>query len=254
MEEFFVGLAILFAIWIICEILWFIVQFVLAGVIFLWDVLLLPFFVYFTPAVLIILALIAIYWGTWIASKNYFLSLKANIVSHGFAGKLTRKYIISVLTLFLVSMCLSLAIYSALFIRPYGEKFVSYVDEHYKSIQFPAFTIHSLFGNSWVNPSFLINKTTLEKNEAISKKNIEPEKSQSLKILYVNTEQMKLRSGAGAKYGELGRVFMGDTLVATETAVSTDGGNWVKVKTGNLEGWLNRKYLSATQPVISNSK
>jgi Bacterial SH3 domain len=68
--------------------------------------------------------------------------------------------------------------------------------------------------------------------------------------LYVNTKQMKLRGGPGVQYGDLGRISFGDAVVATETAASTDGGNWVKVKTGNLEGWLNRKFLSATQPVL----
>jgi hypothetical protein len=70
--------------------------------------------------------------------------------------------------------------------------------------------------------------------------------------LYVNTQQMILRAGAGANYGELGRVFLGDAVIATETAVSADGGNWVKVKTGNLEGWLNRKLLSISQPALNN--
>lgn len=229
----------LFVVMLVCEILWLIAQWIWAFVILFWDALLLPFFFYFTPAVLIILALTAIYWGVWIASKNYFLSLKANIVSDGFAGALTRKYIISVLTLFLVSMCLSLAIHSALFIYPQGKKFVTYVDNHYQSIKFPAFTIHFLFG--------IFGKDKIEALPTIHQTTPINETSETL---YVNTQQMKLRSGAGAEYGELGRVFMGDTLVATETALSTDGGNWVKVKTGNLEGWLNRQYLSTTQPVI----
>lgn len=69
-------------------------------------------------------------------------------------------------------------------------------------------------------------------------------------MLYVNTQQMKLREGPGVQYGDLGRISYGDAVVATETVISADGGNWVKVKTGNLEGWLNRKFLSATQPVL----
>jgi hypothetical protein len=77
---------------------------------------------------------------------------------------------------------------------------------------------------------------------------------QELETLYVNTQQMKLRAGSDTKYDELGRVFYGDAVVAIETEVSTDGGNWVKVKTGNLEGWLNRKFLSATQPANQKSE
>jgi hypothetical protein len=61
--------------------------------------------------------------------------------------------------------------------------------------------------------------------------------------LYVDTQQMILRAGAGKDYSDFGRVYQGDTVMVIESAMSKDGGNWVKVKTGNLEGWLNKKYL-----------
>jgi hypothetical protein len=63
---------------------------------------------------------------------------------------------------------------------------------------------------------------------------------------------MILRAGAGAEYGEISKIPYGDAVIATETAVSADGGNWVKVKTGNLEGWLNKKLLSISQPALNN--
>lgn len=71
---------------------------------------------------------------------------------------------------------------------------------------------------------------------------------QAPESLYVNTEQMKLRDGPGSSFHEIGRVSYGNTVTAVGSITSSDGGNWVKVKVDNMEGWLNKKYLSNTQP------
>lgn len=71
---------------------------------------------------------------------------------------------------------------------------------------------------------------------------------------YVNTQQIKIRAGAGIQYRVLGKISYGEAVVATETAVSTDGGNWAKVKVGNFEGWINKKYLTTTPITVSQPK
>lgn len=72
-----------------------------------------------------------------------------------------------------------------------------------------------------------------------------PQKTyQAPETLYVNTQQMKLRSGPGVQNSEIGRVSFGDAVVVTEYTTNADGGSWVKVTTESLSGWLNKKYLS----------
>ena len=84
---------------------------------------------------------------------------------------------------------------------------------------------------------------------------VEPNNTQQQEpeTLYVNTQTLILREGPGKEYNELDKIFYGDAVIATETSVSRDGGNWVKVKSGNFEGWLNKKYLSVTQLALLRS-
>jgi hypothetical protein len=104
-----------------------------------------PFFVYLTPAVFISIAVAAIFFGSWIAVQNYFVSLKTNVNPAGLSGSFTRSYFISMLTLFLAVIYLALAISSSLLIYNSGELFVVHVVEYYGAITFPAFRIHFPF-------------------------------------------------------------------------------------------------------------
>jgi hypothetical protein len=136
-------IVIFIAIWVIAAVVW-IIQWIIAGLVWVWQVFLMPFFVYFTPAVLISVVVAAIFWGSWIAVQNYFVSVKNNVNPAGL-GRFTRYYIISMLTLFIAVIYLLLAIESSLLIYHSGELFVDHVVEYYEAITFPAFRIHFPF-------------------------------------------------------------------------------------------------------------
>ena len=131
-------------VWVIPLVIW-IIKWIVAGIIWVWQVLLMPFLVYFTPAIIILVISAAIFFGGWIAVQNYFASLKIHINPAGSLEKLIKYYIISVLTLFLVTLYLSLAISSLWLSYQPGQQFVFYVANYYKSITFPAFQIDFLF-------------------------------------------------------------------------------------------------------------
>lgn len=137
-------LGIIIAIWVLAVIVW-IVQWIAAGVVWSWQVLFIPFFAYLTPAVFVTCVIVSIYWGSWVAARNYFLSLRANINSHGLTGKFTRNYIITILTMFLILIYLLISVPATVAIYGAGQLFVSHVIDHYQSIRFPAFLIRFPF-------------------------------------------------------------------------------------------------------------
>ena len=137
-------LAIIIAAWVLAVIVW-VVQWAAACVFWGWQVILLPFIIYFSPAIIIIVAVIAVYKGSWVAAQNYFVSLRLNVNSDSFLGNFTKYYIISMLTIFLVTMYLAFAIWSTSLIYKPGELFVYHVKDYYEVIVFPAFRIHFPF-------------------------------------------------------------------------------------------------------------
>jgi len=132
------------AVWVLAAVFW-VILWIAAAVFWFWQVFLMPFFLYFTPAVFTLIVVAAIFWGSWIAIQNYFLSLKTNINPAGLSEKLTRYYIISTLTLFLAIIYLSLILSSFVLIYPPSKQFVVHVVDHYESITFPAFRIYFPF-------------------------------------------------------------------------------------------------------------
>jgi len=140
-------LIIIIAVWVVAAVVW-IVQWIAAGAVWFWQVFLMPFFVYFTPAVLMLIVTVAIFWGSMIAVKNYFASLTNNVNPAGSLENVLRYYIISMLTLFLAIIYLSLFILSLWLSYEPGQQFVDHVIEYYESIIFPAFKIQFPF---WKN-------------------------------------------------------------------------------------------------------
>jgi len=140
-------IAIIIGAWVVAAIVW-IVQWIAAYVVLIWQVFIMPFFIYLTPAVLISVVIAAIFWGSWIAIQNYFLSLKTNINPVGLIEEFTKYYVISALTLFLGIIYLSFIVSYLMLIYQSGELFFVHVINHYESITFPAFRIHFPF---WEN-------------------------------------------------------------------------------------------------------
>ena len=139
-------IVIIIAAWIFAGIVWAI-QWAVASFLWVWQVMLLPFFIYFSPTILIIIAVIAVYKGSWVSIKNYYFSLKSNVNSDSFLGHFIKNYIIGMLILFLSATYLAFAIWSFSMIYTPAELFVYHVKDYYEAIVFPAFQIHFPFWN-----------------------------------------------------------------------------------------------------------
>lgn len=68
---------------------------------------------------------------------------------------------------------------------------------------------------------------------------------------YVNSTILNIRSAPGQESKSLGKLSQGEAVTRYETAQSSDGGTWVKIRSKSLEGWVNEKLLSNT-PVNSS--
>ena len=130
-------LAIIIIYWVILAVIWVVnwaVKWIAVGAIFVWQVFLMPFFVYFAPAIITLVIIAAIFLGSWIAVKNYFASLKTHINPMGSLKRRTKYYIISMLILFLATIYLSLIVSSLVLIYRPVQLFVVHVIEYYESI------------------------------------------------------------------------------------------------------------------------
>lgn len=159
-------IAILFIIyvvivWVIPLVIW-IIQWIAAGIVWVWQVLLMPFFVYFTPAIIILVISMAIFFGGWIAVQNYFASLRIHINPPGSLEKPIKYYIISMLTLFLVTLYLSLAISSLWLSYQPGQQFVFHLVNYYQSITFPAFQIDFPFQKTVQNRQTIVRSNNTQ--------------------------------------------------------------------------------------------
>ena len=132
--------SIVVIIFLIAIVTW-IIQWVGACLIWVWQAILQPFFVYFSPAILIILALIGIYLGSAHAMRNYIRSLRQNVKPEGLVGKIMGDGIIGLLTIIQAALYLVFAGASGYLVYNHFLNFVSAVKEYYNSIIFPAYEI-----------------------------------------------------------------------------------------------------------------
>ena len=65
-------------------------QWTAAGCLWFYQVILMPFAVYFSPAFLVLGISIGVYWGSYVAARNYFISLKENVLPQGKLKKVVR--------------------------------------------------------------------------------------------------------------------------------------------------------------------
>lgn len=70
----------------------------------------------------------------------------------------------------------------------------------------------------------------------------------SIENAYVNTQQLNLRSGPGSEHSVVTKLSQGDSVLCLEKKQSSDGGTWVRVRSGTFEGWVNQKLLSNAPP------
>lgn len=75
--------------------------------------------------------------------------------------------------------------------------------------------------------------------------------SDSHEVLYVNAQELNVRSGPGTEYGVLTKLSQGKSVLALERSESQDQGLWVKIRTGALEGWVNNKHVTRRKPMAN---
>jgi uncharacterized protein YgiM (DUF1202 family) len=62
----------------------------------------------------------------------------------------------------------------------------------------------------------------------------------------VNTLYLNVRSGPGTNYGRITKLSQGTIVNCYERTQSSDGGIWVKIHVGSVEGWVNQKLLTSS--------
>ena len=126
--------------YVVAAIVW-IVQWLWACILFVFQVFIFPFFVFLTPSVLAIIGSLAFYWGSWIAVNNYFNSIKTKVHSEGFAVKVTNFYIKGTLSLLIAAGYIATAVVAFYLITLPIEPFVYHVRDYFQAINFPAYRI-----------------------------------------------------------------------------------------------------------------
>ncbi len=133
-------LAIIIAAWVVAVVVW-IVQWIAAGCVWAFEVALYPTFVYFLPATLAALGLAGVFWGSGIAARNYVSSLNHNLKPEESSGKIYRTLIIGFLSTGLLISYAGLTYPTIFFIKDSTISFVTYINNYYDRIIFPAFRI-----------------------------------------------------------------------------------------------------------------
>ena len=85
------------------------------------------------------------------------------------------------------------------------------------------------------------------------KKNTQPNLTPQAETLYVNRPEINVHSGPGAEYLKVAKLQYGNQVIAMQSAVSSDGGNWRKVNFKGFEGWINKKLLRTNTNFFDNA-
>ena len=142
-----IGLVVLF--WVVTAIVCM-VQWAAAGCLWFYQAILVPLSLYFSPAFIVLSISIGVYWGSYVAARNYFVSLKNNVVPEGKLRNIVRYYVTSILLCFLISIYSFLAVSSGILVYKPAVKYVTHVCSYYATIKFPAFNIVFPFWKYWV--------------------------------------------------------------------------------------------------------
>ena len=126
-------LAIAVAVWII--------QWAVAVVVWVFQAILIPIFIFLLPAIIALTILAGLYWGSWIAAKNNFGSVRTNVDPEGRLGTVIRHSVVGFQTVTLVALCAFLTVVSAAGIYALSLEGVDIVQGYYSAIEFPFFEI-----------------------------------------------------------------------------------------------------------------
>lgn len=133
-------IAIGIVIYIVAIVVW-LVQWIAATAVLIYDVALLPLVVYFLPGFLAILMTTGLFWGSGIAVHNYFSAMQSNITPQDILGSVIRYFLLVLLSLFMAAIYIPITGYSGAFTYKAALNFKQAVERHYQSVQYPAFKI-----------------------------------------------------------------------------------------------------------------
>ncbi len=126
-------LAVAIAVWII--------SWAVAIVVWIFQAILIPVFIFLLPAIIALIILAGLYWGSWVAARNYFQSVRTNINPQGHLRSVIQRGVVVFQTLTLTAVCAVFTVVSAAVIYGLSMQGVSYVQGYYTAIEFPFFDI-----------------------------------------------------------------------------------------------------------------
>lgn len=127
-------------VWVVTVAVW-LLQWIAAAIVWFFQAFLLPIFMFLLPAVIAIVVLVGIYWGGWVATKNYFLSVRKNINPEGALKLFVRRSVVATQTLTLGVLCSAATVISGILIYSLGAQGVDYIHGYYAAIKYPHYTI-----------------------------------------------------------------------------------------------------------------
>lgn len=130
-------LAILIAVWLL--------QWAVAAIVWVLQAILLPIFIILLPAVLALALLAGMYWGGWVAARNYFSSVQTNTNPEGSMKSIIRYGVVACQVLTLSVLCAFLTLVSGITIHAFSMQGVAYVQGYYAAIEFPFFEVQFFF-------------------------------------------------------------------------------------------------------------
>jgi hypothetical protein len=133
-------LGLVVVMYVIAAIVW-VIQWIAATAVLIYDIALMPLVVYFLPGVLAVLVTAGLFWGSGIAVHNYFSAMQSNITPQDILGSVIRYFLLIVLSLSMAAIYIPIAGYSGFFTYQAAVNFEQTVEQHYQSVQYPAFRI-----------------------------------------------------------------------------------------------------------------
>ena len=129
-------LGLILAIWVLTLVVW-LIQWLIAVVVWLFQAVILPIFVFLLPAALTLVILVGIYWGSWVAARNYLRSVKMNVNPEGALKTFVRNAVVSLQTLTLSLLCAGSTFLSGIAIYEASLAGIDFVHGYYATIIFP---------------------------------------------------------------------------------------------------------------------
>ncbi len=133
-------LAFILMIWAVTIVVW-LIQWAVAAIVWAFQAVLLPVFIFLLPAIIALVVLAGLYWGSWIAARNYFHSVRMNVSPEGALKMIVRRSVVSFQTVMMVLLCAVSTAVSGFAIYDLSLVGWERVRGYYAGIEFPLYEI-----------------------------------------------------------------------------------------------------------------